>query len=340
MKNEKLINAIGMIDDRYIEEAHQPNRKKFRWNWDLAGKIAIGFACLCLLVTIGPKILFNGAKSDAAGSGYYMNGGGEEYDTNSYAPSTYESSYRADSDASYYENSKDNTSVNETAIKSKMLIVTGELNMETMDLDKLLEELEKNVSAFGGYFQDSSISTSGSYRYYTAVVRVPAENFTEFLDGVEKAGNVTYYHENTKDITDTYTDLSARVTPLKAEEARVLDFYKEAKDLDDLLMIESRLTEIRYEIDYLETQLKNYDLQVAYSTLTISIRETSTYTETSVSFWDRLASSFRYGWTNFVSGIEDFVLDVVYYFWNILLFAAIIFGAYKLYKYIRSRRNR
>ncbi|MBR2577995.1 MAG: DUF4349 domain-containing protein, partial [Erysipelotrichaceae bacterium] len=191
-----------------------------------------------------------------------------------------------------------------------------------------------------GYFQDSSISTSGSYRYYNAVIRIPAESFAEFLNGVEASGNVTYYHENTKDITDTYSDISARVTSLKAEEAKVLEFYKDAESLDDLLRIESRLTDIRYEIDYLETQLKNFDLQVAYSTLTISIRETTTYTETNDSFWYRLANSFKYGWNDFVSGIEDFVLDVVYYLWNILLFAAIIFGAYKLYRYIRNRRNK
>ncbi|MBR0462572.1 MAG: DUF4349 domain-containing protein [Erysipelotrichaceae bacterium] len=359
MKNEKLVDAIGLIDDHYIEEAHKANRKQFRFSWAFAGKLAAGFACLCLLITIAPKILNKGAGfgNKAAEDTYYYNGGSNSTGNTSYKTSIPSSSYYGDydadvmvEDAAYMSDesySGGSTSRNESSSGSstelqanKKLIVTGDLNMETMDLDKVLDQLGKNVNECGGYFQDSSVSTSGSYRYYTAVIRIPAEKYADFISTVQGSGNVTYYHENTRDITDAYTDLSARLTSLKAEEEKVLEFYKQAESIDDLMRIESRLTDIRYEIDYIENQLKNFDLQVSYSTLTISIKETTTYTETSVSFWERLANSFRYGWTDFISGVEDFVLGVIYYIWTILLLAAIAFGGYKLYKKLRNRRNK
>ncbi|MBR2578069.1 MAG: hypothetical protein IKE38_03965, partial [Erysipelotrichaceae bacterium] len=161
MKNEKLVNAIGMIEDKYIEEAHKANGRKFKWNWNLAGKLAIGFACLCLLVTIAPKILFNGAKGGAAQDSYFANGGDGSYNYKDYAPSSsYDSNYAVESEAAAYyseessgaSSSRSNASNNTNLQQNKKLIVTGELNMETMDLDKMLEELNRSVNEFGGYF--------------------------------------------------------------------------------------------------------------------------------------------------------------------------------------------
>ena len=341
MKSEKLIDAIGMIDDRYISEAHEEKkRKSFGWNWNVFGRFALAAACLLLAVTLLPKVLFRGAS----GGGYYVNNASEDYA----APaSAYQNGsadekayYTYDTEATeegYYEASQRSGQLPD---ENKKLIVTGDLNMETMDLDPVLNDLNANIGKYGGYVQDSSLSTSGSsYRTYHAVIRIPAEEYQNFLGTVESSGNVTYYHENVSDITDTYTDLDARLTSLKAEEERVLEFYKEAETIEDLMSIESRLTDIRYEIDSISSRLKNYDLLVSYSTLNIYITETKAYTETSVSFLKRLSNAFTNGWQNFINGIGDLFIDIVYYFWNIVLLAVLVYAGYRVYRYIRKRRN-
>ncbi|MBR2577340.1 MAG: DUF4349 domain-containing protein [Erysipelotrichaceae bacterium] len=338
MKSEKLIDAIGMIDDRYISEAHEETKKKsFSWNWNAFGRFALAAACLVLVVTLLPKVLFKGAAG-----GYYAN----NMDGDLAAPAAYDSSlrnegayYEYEADEAYYAADGASLKSASSLTENKKLIVTGDLNMETMDLDPVLKELDANIEKYGGYVQNSSISTSGSYRSYRATIRIPAEEYRNFLGNIESSGNVTYYHENTSDITDTYTDLDARMTSLKAEEERILEFYKEAETIEDLMSIESRLTDIRYEIDSISSRLKNYDLLVSYSTLNIYINETKAYTETSVSFFKRLTNAFSNGWKNFISGIEDFFIDVVYYFWNIILFAVLVYAGYRVYKYIRKRRN-
>ena len=342
MKSEKLIDAIGMIDDRYIEEAHAaPKKRQFSFNWGTVSRFAMAAACLLLAITLLPKALYKGASSGS----YYTNDMGGDYA----APAAYESSARSEeayydydvADGAYYAPSPNAAPLTTTSPvkENKKLIVTGDLNMETMDLDPLLAELNANIEKYGAYIQDSSISTSGNYRNYYATIRIPAEQYQSFLNDTEVAGNVTYYHENTSDITDTYTDLDARLTSLKAEEERVLDFYKEAQTIEDLMSIEARLTDIRYEIDSISARLKNYDLLVAYSTLNIRVTETKAYTETSVSFFKRVANAFTNGWQNFIGGIEDFFVDIVYYFWNIVLIAVLVYAAYRIYRYIRKRRN-
>ena len=331
MKNEKLVDAIGLIDDEYINEAHSKRKVKKGFNWGLVGKLAAAAVCLCLVVTIVPNMFssFSGGATSKNESSYYVKDGGVSNDG-------FEISENAVANNSY------STGANRTVDlkQDKKLIVTGNMNLETMDLDKLLASLGESISKYGAYIQDSSINTGGYRRVYEATIRVPAENYEEFLSSVKGSGNVTYYHENTKDITDAYTDLNAKLTSLKAQEERVLEFYKEAKTIEELMAVEERLSDIRYEIDYIENQIKNYDLQVAYSTLYISVAETKEYTETSVSFWTRLGNSFVNGWNNFTSGVGEFVLDVVYNIWTILVLVLIGFGGYKLYKYIRNKRNK
>ena len=334
MSKDKLIDAIGLIKDEYIEEAHT-KRKRWEWNWSLAGKLAIAAVCLCLFVTVVPKVLFKSATggdnymvSDSAGSNYRSGA----------APSS-EKAINEEGSAYYVEDEGTSNALETLNMPDKKLIVTGDMSLETMDLDETLKSIEMSLSQYGAYIQDSSISTGGYRRNYTATIRIPAENYEEFLNSFEGTGNITYYHENTKDITDTYSDLSARVNSLKAEEERVLEFYKQASTLEELMLVEERLTDIRYEIDYLETSLKNYDLLVSYSTLYLDIAETKEYTETSVSFWTRLGNAFVNGWKNFTSGIEDFMIDVIYNIWTIILLAALAFVGYKTYKWYRNRKG-
>ena len=329
MKNEKLVDAIGLIDDEYIKEAHEKRLIKKSFNWGLVGKLATAALCLCLVVAIVPNMFSSFAKSSGGSASYVAR-------NNNYgADGAYELSEDMAPSQSY-EAKSDTVDLKQ----NKKLIVTGNLNLETMNLDELLAKLNESINKYGAYIQDSSINTSGYRRIYEAAIRIPAENYEEFVSGVKGNGNVTYYHENTKDITDTYTDLNAKLTSLKAQEERVLEFYKEAKTIDELMAVEERLSELRYEIDYIETQIKNYDLQVAYSTLYITVSETKEYTETSVSFWTRLGNSFTNGWTNFTSNVGDFVLDVIYNIWTIIILVLVVFGAYKLYKHIRSKRNK
>lgn len=48
---------------------------------------------------------------------------------------------------------------------------------------------------------------------------------------------------------------------------------EQAESMDDIIKIETRLSEIRYELQTYETTLRTYDNQVSYSTVNISLYE-------------------------------------------------------------------
>ena len=254
-----------------------------------------------------------------------------------------------DGAASYNSYSADEDRKNETdpmqqetnsqLTNNKKLILTANLDLETMNLDETVSELLSAVNINGAYIQSSSAYSTGSRRYYTATIRIPADKYSDFIGVIKGSGNAVSYNEQIDDVTDTYTDLEARITALKAEEERVLDFYKRAETLEELLLVEQRLSDIRYEIEHRQAKIKNYDLLVSYSTLNISISETKEYTPIQKSFGSRFVESFKNGLTNFICFLEDIAIELAYNVWGILLLVVIAFGGYKLFKYIRNRKR-
>lgn len=320
MKNKKLIDALGNIDDKYIKEAHE--KKKFVFDFAFVGKLATAAICLLLVIAIIPNLFrMGGAPKEANGTAATT----EAYDVYEDAPMAEEGFYTDTADIKPIED-------------NKKIIVTGNLNAETLEFDNVISNLEANVNKYGGYIQNSSISTNmDDRRYYNACIRIPAESYNDFLSTTKADVNVTYYSENTDDITDTYTDLEARINSLKEEEKKVLEFYDQATNLEELMSIENRLTDIRYEIDSLQTRIKNYDLLVNYSTLNISIVETKVYTKTNDNFFSKLGLNFVNGWSNFINVIEDIVLGIVYNLWIVLLVVVIIIG---IVIYKKKRNNK
>ncbi len=332
MKQDKLIDAIGEIKDEYIEEAHSSAKKKLQFDWVWARRIALAGLCVLIVATALPRFLGMGGSAKSADAVYEASYDSEMVGA---APRSEESSY------SYAANeSKGISGQNSVLTQNKKLIVNASMSMETFDLDEVCKKLASDIENVGGYVQSSSIYNYGTRRTYEATIRIPADKFGGFIEGVKTSGNVTHYNEEVTDVTEAYSDLEARIRSLKAEEETVLEFYKKAESIDELMSVESRLTEIRYEIDSKETMLKNYDLLTSYSTLTITISETKQYTETSESFFTRIGNAFKNGFSNFIHSLEDVLIGITYNIWTIAFLALVTFVAYKVVKAIRNKRNK
>lgn len=322
MNKDKLVDAIGLIKDEYIEEAHTKN--KFRWSWALTGKVLTAAACLLFIINIIP---FNSYKSSDSVNNSY----------GSYSDESYYS-YEYDDEKYALDSSVSSNEINSPLQENRKLILTANLSLETLDLDSVTEALIDNVKKYNGYVQSSSVSTRNSSRYYSATIRIPADKYNEFISNIKQTGNVVSYSENVDDITDSYTDMEARLNSLKAQEAKVLEFYNQATSIEEMMDIESRLSDLRYQIESIEAQLKNYDLLTSYSTLNISITETKVYTPVSENFFTRLGNAFTNGFHNFTEGIGDLLIDIVYNIWFIILIPIIGFIGYKVYKKIRKNK--
>lgn len=184
----------------------------------------------------------------------------------------------------------------------RKLIRTVDLSLESRDFDTALAQLTQMVGDLGGYIESSytsgrSLSYAGDYYRRSAelVARIPAEKLSEATDTIEQLCNVTSRSESVNDISDSYYDVEGRLKTLRVEEERLLALLEQAAQLEDMLTIESHLSEVRYQIESLTGQLNRYDSQVNYSTVNMYLEEVVEYTARQpepTSFGDRVGEAF------------------------------------------------
>lgn len=177
-----------------------------------------------------------------------------------------------------YDDAITDTSGIETPVStSQKLIKTVDLAMETREFDTLLTNIQEKVTELGGYTENSNISGTSYYgrgnRYAWLRLRIPVEKLDGFVTTVSDLGNVTSKNESVDDITLQYVDTESHKKALETEQERLLTLMEQAENVDDIIQIESRLSEIRYELQNYESTLRTYDNQVNYSTVTIDINE-------------------------------------------------------------------
>lgn len=179
--------------------------------------------------------------------------------------------------------SKDNLdSDNITANENKQnqnaqkLIKTVELSVETRQFDSLVKTLNTKISALEGYIENSELYGNeevGSTRRLTMTIRIPAEQLENFMGVIGENANVLRTTEMTKDVTLEYVDTESHIKALKTEQETLLKLLEDAKDLEAVLRLQDKLTEVRYELENYESRLKMYDNRIAYSTIEIGIIE-------------------------------------------------------------------
>ena len=192
-------------------------------------------------------------------------------------------------------------------------IITVNMSAETEDLDALMEALNGKISGLGGYVEDQdsyngSMYSSRRYRSASLTVRIPAQRVDEFTEEMSGIANVVSTSLSREDITLSYVATESRVKALQTEEARLLELMEQAETMADLLEIESRLTDVRYELENRASQLRLYDNQVDYATIYLSIDEVQEYTPVEEpTVWERISGGF----VSSIKGVGNGLLDLL-----------------------------
>ncbi len=134
------------------------------------------------------------------------------------------------------------------------------------------------LSGFGGYIESSSIGNRGyrngqQLRYAHYTIRVSADRLDEFLNAVSGLGNVTSVNTSLRDVTTNYVDSEKHLESLRVEQQALLEILAKAETVEDIITVQDRLTQVRYEIESYEAILRTYDDQIALSTVSLNINE-------------------------------------------------------------------
>ncbi len=258
------------------------------------------------------------------------------YDT---AVSVSESSYGSWTEETGWDNAGDSLAVDLLPDSERKVIYTSEASIETEDYDGAIAAIRALLDEAGGYVSSTSQWGSAGDRSGEYTCRVPAEQYRTFLSGLAGTGNLYALHEYTADITTQYVDVEARLSSLEAQRDRLEELAAQAEDIDTLLSIEDKLSEVQYQLESYTAQMRSYDDQIDYSTVTISVNEVSRVSE-GTTFGTRLRAAFSGSWSGFVSGVQSFVIGLIYALPGLIVLAIAAGVVFALVKRYRRRHPR
>lgn len=212
------------------------------------------------------------------------------------------------------ESSNSEVTVQDT---SRKLIRNVNLSAETEEFDTLLQTVNNKVSALGGYIENSVVYNGSNYygssrRSATLTIRIPAEKLDDFLSTIGEESNIVSRSEDVTDVTLSYVDMESHKKVLLAEQERLLELLDKAESIEDIITIESRLSEVRYQIESMESQLRTMDNQVSFSTVTLDVEEVERLTPVAErSIWERIGEGFSMNLIGAGRDVVDFFVNVI-----------------------------
>lgn len=241
------------------------------------------------------------------------------------------------------DNSDSSVTVNESAQTNRKLIKTINLTVETLNFTELNTKVEAKVAALGGYIESSSVSGSKEYRnrYANYTVRIPKANADAFVEMVNEAGNVCSRSESVEDVTLSYVDLESHKKALESEYSRLLELMDQAETIEDIIYIEDRLTNVRYQMESMESQLRTYDNKIDYTTIYLSIDEVKEVTiPEPETVGQRITSGFSESVKDVSEGLVDFFVWFIIHIPQLVIFAIIVVAIIFIRKKLPKRSKK
>ncbi len=199
-------------------------------------------------------------------------------------------------------------------------IAPGEFNDKYSQITAL-------AAKYGGYVVSGDTRSAGEGLASGVIsIRIvnTADNFARAQAEIDGIGNVVSRKISGQDVTDDYVDLQSRLRNAPAEEAQLLELMQKAQTVDEILMVQSRLSDIRSQIEQIQGRIKSMESRTDFATISVDLRETAGAEEPSNGIDWGFVESMRYaGWLSVQT--LNFVIKALGLIIPIALLAAILY---------------
>jgi hypothetical protein len=148
--------------------------------------------------------------------------------------------------------------------------------------------------------EGSSSQPGDAFGFGTLTLSVPADKLDTALDQLGKIGTVLARDTSSQDVTSQYVDTESRLKTMHASVDRVRALMAQAKDIGQVVALESEMSRRQADLESLESQLAALKDSVERSTLAVSLRTPGNETVTDNGF----LAGLRSGWDAFAASAE------------------------------------
>lgn len=212
------------------------------------------------------------------------------------------------------------------------LIKEAFLVFETQDLDKTFGQVVTFINNNKGYIQNDNSSKSYNRVSRQITVRIPTQNFQPTIDSISQS--VKHFDRkniSSKDVTEEFIDLEARLKAKRELENRYLELLAKAKNVKEILEVEKELSQIREDIEAKQGRLQYLQNKVSLSTIHIEFYKTiATESGVTVSYAQKMWNALKSGF----NGLSYFVLGLL------TIWPAIIIIGFSIFMFRRWLKKR
>lgn len=309
------------IAERFSPEGSKRlvSRKKLRWRL---------FIVLCSLIMITVSGCFGGSNSESS-----KTTANESVVTDQSGGET----------ASAVPGSEGAANANVPFDTSK-IIYAGNISLYAEDYQIAFDKISGYAKELGGFVQDSGsnyVSEDADIQANSGyiTIRVPAEKFSEAMTQIQTFGSPISSNVSSTNISQQYQDAQSQLNNLKIEEGRLLEYLKQAANITDLLAIETELNRVRTEIDNLTTTIKNWDTEMAYSTIYVSLYEKQLSSTTVNSPFSEILTKIGEGFVTSINLILQVIAFLIVLIFRLIPFAIIAGLGFLIFIKIRKKIN-
>lgn len=232
------------------------------------------------------------------------------------------------------------------AASGQKLIKTKTIYAETKDFDNVVGIINSKVAELSGYIENSSSYGTGTgynMRSIDMTIRIPGESLELFVQTVGSSTTILSSSETTRDVTLDYVDMESHVKALRVEQDSLMSLLSKAESLDDIIRIQSQLTQVRYEIESYESRLRTMDNLVTYSTVNLTINEVDRETPVieKKTFADEVIAGLKDNLYEIGQWLRNMAVWIIVSIPYILIWAVVICAAVVIVrKFIKKRKSK
>src|SRR5438034_3338990 len=158
---------------------------------------------------------------------------------------------------------------------NRKLIRNAAVQLEIVSFDDAVQKITALANEERGYVATTSSEKQANGKLRgTLGVNVLPESLDRFLQKVGGLGELKNETLGPEDVTKAYFDTDSRLKNARVMEQRLIDMLKtKTGKVSDLLQVEKELGRVREEIETMQGELKYWDSQVQFATVTISLAE-------------------------------------------------------------------
>lgn len=223
-------------------------------------------------------------------------------------------------------------------VMGEMLIKTVYLSLDVDDYSKARVKIDSILKLSNAWISNENFMNLEYQISNDMAIRVPKANLdTLLVQLIGLAKKVTHQRVESADVTEEYIDVESRIKNLRSVESTFVKLLRKTDSIEDILKIESKLAEVRGNIESMEGRIKYLKNRVEYCTVNLTVRQPIEYRyvpQAADKFTERLKKALHGGWKGFV-GFVLFLISL----WPLWILGVVAWFIVLRYRKFRRLKN-